>query len=54
MNKDQHEPKETIDEPVLDGATDPVRGDEDPRKGMSDPGLIRDVDSGKKSKNPYG
>lgn len=45
---------DTIDEPVLDGATDHSEKDVDPRKGMDDPALIRDVDTGKKTKNPYG
>lgn len=43
----------TIDEPVLDGAEDRTP-DADPRKGKSDPALIRDVESGKKTVNPYG
>lgn len=45
---------EVIDEPVLDGSEDHSEGDIDPRKGMSDPALIRDIESGKKTVNPYG
>lgn len=51
-NKRQQD--DTIDEPVLDGATDHSEKDVDPRKGMDDPALIRDVETGKKTKNPYG
>lgn len=43
-----------LDEPVLDGADDHSSDDVDPRKGMSDPALIRDVEQGKKTTNPYG
>lgn len=53
-DKKNDDPEETIDEPVLDGATDHSSTDVDPRKGESDPALIRDVESGKKTKNPYG
>ncbi len=53
MTKNEHS-EETIDEPVMDGATDHEDTDADPRKGMSDPALIRDVESGKKTTNPYG
>lgn len=42
------------DEPVLDGADEHVDEDVDPRKGLSDPALIRDIESGKKTVNPYG
>lgn len=49
-----NKPEETIDEPVLDGATDHSDTDADPRKGDSDPALIRDIESGKKTTNPYG
>lgn len=53
--EDPFEPEEeTLDEPVLDGAEDHSEKDADPRKGMSDPALIRDIESGKKSRNPYG
>lgn len=48
---------ETQDRPVLDGSTltdEEEKQVEDPRKGMSDPALIRDVESGKKTLNPYG
>ena len=47
------DPENTIDEPVLDGAEDRTP-DADPRTGTSDPALIRDVESGKKTVNPYG
>jgi hypothetical protein len=43
-----------LDEPVLDGADEYVDEDVDPRKGLSDPALIRDIESGKKTTNPYG
>ncbi|MGJ0203736.1 hypothetical protein NHL51_06210 [Leucobacter sp. gxy201] len=46
--------EETIDEPVMDGATDHSDDDVDPRKGQTDPALIRDIESGKKTANPYG
>lgn len=47
---------ETVDEPVLDGATehDPEDENVDPRKGLTDPALIRDIDADKKTANPYG
>lgn len=48
------EDQETIDEPVMDGADEKLDPNADPRKGMSDPALIRDIDSGKKTTNPYG
>ncbi|UOQ56759.1 hypothetical protein MUN78_13950 [Leucobacter allii] len=44
----------TIDAPVMDGATDHSETEVDPRKGQSDPALIRDIDAGKKTVNPYG
>lgn len=50
---DAAEPEEKLDEPVLDGAEDHEETDVDPRKGMSDPALIRDVESAKKTTNPY-
>lgn len=43
-----------VDEPVLDGADDHTEDDVDPRKGMSDPALIRDIEHGEKTVNPYG
>lgn len=45
---------ETLDQPVLDGAEDHSETDIDPRKGMSDPALIRDIEHGKRTINPYG
>lgn len=47
------EPEDTIDEPVMDGATEPDDQDADPRKGMSDPALIRHPDKGDKNAAPY-
>jgi len=44
----------TLDTPVLDGAEEHAETDIDPRKGEDDPALIRDVESGKKTVNPYG
>lgn len=44
----------TLDAPVLDGAEEHDETDVDPRKGEDDPALIRDVESGKKTVNPYG
>lgn len=46
--------EETLDEPVMDGATETFAPDADPRKGYDDPALIRHVDTGKKTTNPYG
>lgn len=46
--------EETLDDPVMEGANDEVRGDEDPRKGLTDPALIRHPDTEKKSANPFG
>ena len=62
MNEHEHAAEdETISEPVMDGATDhddhgKALGEEgvDPREGMSDPALIRDVEDEKKTVNPYG
>ncbi|MBK0422110.1 hypothetical protein JD292_08480 [Leucobacter sp. CSA2] len=54
QNEHQREPEETLDEPVMDGATEPFDADADPRKGEDDPALIRDVESGKPTTNPYG
>lgn len=45
---------DTLDAPVLDGAEEHDETDVDPRKGEDDPALIRDVESGKKTVNPYG
>lgn len=50
--EDQSE--EVADEPVLEGSEDHSEKDIDPRKGMSDPALIRDIEEGKKTVNPYG
>ncbi|MGO3147981.1 MAG: hypothetical protein ACTIJ6_09925 [Leucobacter sp.] len=53
-NDEQHKSEEVLDEPVMDGANDHSDDDKDPRKGEEDPALIRDVESGKKTANPYG
>lgn len=53
-NGEPTEPEETLDEPVMDGAKDHSDDNKDPRKGEEDPALIRDIDSGKKTANPYG
>ncbi|MBP1325679.1 hypothetical protein JOF28_000911 [Leucobacter exalbidus] len=53
MKNDHHDPEETIDEPVMDGATETFNGDEDPRKGQDDPGLIRHPDEGDATPNPF-
>ncbi|MHA3684233.1 hypothetical protein ACXR2T_09080 [Leucobacter sp. HY1910] len=53
-NKDSSVAQEdTVDEPVMDGATDTFNGDEDPRKGMSDPALIRHPEEGNRTVNPF-
>lgn len=60
QDQEQREPNDresgenVIDEPVLDGATEHQDTDVDPRKGLSDPALIRDIDAEKKTVNPYG
>lgn len=48
--------EETLNEPVLDGATETFEGDEDPRKGEKDPALIRHPEEGQADRNvnPYG
>jgi hypothetical protein len=46
--------EQVVDEPVLDGATEHQDTDVDPRKGLTDPALIRDIDAEKKTVNPYG
>lgn len=45
--------EETIDEPVMEGADEVFEGNEDPRKGMSDPALIRHPEKGDKTVAPY-
>lgn len=53
-NTDPVDPdKETLDEPVLDGADEVFDGDEDPRKRQSDPGLIRHPEKDDKNTAPY-
>jgi hypothetical protein len=49
----KHE-EEMLDEPVLDGSDEHPEEQIDPREGKSDPALIRDIESGKKTVNPYG
>lgn len=47
---------ETLDHPILDGATEYYGQEEegeDPRYGEEDPALIRHPETGKKSKSPY-
>lgn len=56
MNKERHskqDDKETIDEPVMDGANEVFDGDEDPRKGESDPALVRHPSEEDKTTAPY-
>lgn len=45
--------EETLDEPVMDGADEVFDGDEDPRKGQVDPGLIRHPEKDDKNTAPY-
>lgn len=40
-------------EPVMDGAEEVFEGDEDPRKGQTDPALIRHPSEGDKTAKPY-
>ncbi|GAA1617957.1 hypothetical protein [Leucobacter chromiireducens] len=52
--KDPDTPSEDlIDEPVMDGATDTMDNSADPRKGQSDPALIRHPEKGDKNTAPY-
>ncbi|UTX53329.1 hypothetical protein [Leucobacter aridicollis] len=44
---------DTVDEPVLDGATEADDPDADPRKGMTDPQLIRDTEAERATVHPY-
>ena len=52
-NDATHDNEATLDAPVMDGATKIFNGDEDPRKGQSDPALIRHPEEGKKTVNPF-
>lgn len=45
--------EKTLDEPVMDGADDKPERGEDPRKGLSDPALVRHPDKGDKTVAPY-
>lgn len=53
MTDKKNPDEETIDEPVMDGADENFDGDEDPRKGQSDPGLIRHPEKDDKNTAPY-
>lgn len=53
MNDKKNTEEETMDEPVMDGADEEFDGDEDPRKGESDPGLIRHPEKDDKNTAPY-
>ncbi|MBC9926765.1 MULTISPECIES: hypothetical protein [unclassified Leucobacter] len=48
-----HDDIESIDEPVMDGADEVFDGDEDPRKGESDPALVRHPVEDDKTIAPY-
>lgn len=45
--------EETLDEPVMDGADEVFEGNEDPRKGMSDPALVRHPEKDDHTVAPY-
>lgn len=53
LNPLEDHSKETVVEPVLDGSEEHPEEVIDPRKGMTDPALIRHTETGKKSLNPY-
>lgn len=44
---------QTLDEPVMDGAEEEFEGNEDPRKGMADPALVRHPEKDDKTVAPY-
>lgn len=44
---------ETIDQPVMDGANEVFDGTEDPRKGDSDPALVRHPSKDDETTAPY-
>lgn len=48
-----HDGEDTIDEPVMDGANEVFDGDEDPRKGESDPALVRHPERDDETPAPY-
>ena len=54
QHDDQLETEPVLDEPVLDGSDEHPDEQLDPREGMSDPALIRAVETGKRTVNPYG
>ncbi|KAM9864051.1 hypothetical protein ACI1US_00037 [Leucobacter sp. BZR 635] len=53
MNEKKNPDEETVDAPVMDGAEEKFAGNEDPRKGQSDPGLIRHPEKDDKNTAPY-
>ncbi len=53
-HNDEAHRERVLDEPVLDGAEEHPEEQIDPREGMTDPALVRDVETGKKTVNPYG
>lgn len=53
MNEKKQPTEDTVDEPVMDGADEEFDGDANPRKGQSDPGLIRHPDKNDKTTAPY-
>lgn len=53
MNEKKHASEETLDEPVMDGSTEEEASNVDPRKGQSDPALIRHPEKDDKTSAPY-
>lgn len=53
MNEKKQESEETLDEPVMDGSTEEEASNVDPRKGQSDPALIRHPEKDDKTSAPY-
>ncbi|MEB4614013.1 hypothetical protein [Leucobacter sp. M11] len=55
MKKEHHSShdEETLDEPVMDGADEVFADDSDPRKGESDPALIRHPSKDDATTAPY-
>lgn len=53
MNEKKHENEETLDAPVMDGSTEEEASNVDPRKGQSDPALIRHPEKDDKTSAPY-
>ena len=53
-SKNRDTPSEDYqDEPVMDGATEEMDSSADPRRGQSDPALIRHPEKGDKNTAPY-